>query len=115
MSRRPQQGAASHALMLPPVGYKFIPKSDKVCGAPGCFECYDIYCQRCESKDRRIMELEMRNNDLCKNLTLLQGQLFAKIQQHQESGSSRKGETLSQLHTSMRSSMLRNTPSTEFR
>ncbi|KAF4715002.1 hypothetical protein FOZ62_008192, partial [Perkinsus olseni] len=91
MSRRPQQGAASHALMLPPVGYKFIPKSDKVCGAPGCFECYDIYCQRCESKDRRIMELEMRNNDLCKNLTLLQGQLFAKIQQHQESGSAPVG------------------------
>ncbi|EER18054.1 hypothetical protein Pmar_PMAR019937 [Perkinsus marinus ATCC 50983] len=29
------------------------------------------------------MELEMRNNDLCKNLTLLQGQLFAKIQQQQ--------------------------------
>ncbi|KAF4654864.1 hypothetical protein FOL47_009716 [Perkinsus chesapeaki] len=78
MSRRP---GASHALMLPPVGYKFIPKSDRVCGAPGCFECYDIYCQRCESKDRRIMELEMRNNDLCKNLTLLQGQLFAKLQQ----------------------------------
>ncbi|KAF4693520.1 hypothetical protein FOZ60_010700 [Perkinsus olseni] len=69
MSRRPQQGAASHALMLPPVGYKFIPKS----------------------KDRRIMELEMRNNDLCKNLTLLQGQLFAKIQQHRESGSAPVG------------------------
>ena len=26
--------------------------------------CYDIYCERCESKDRRIIELEMRNNEL---------------------------------------------------
>ena len=30
-----------------------------------CFSrCYDIYCERCESKDRRIIELEMRNNEL---------------------------------------------------
>ena len=26
---------ASHPLMLPPPGYKFIPKTDKVCGKPG--------------------------------------------------------------------------------
>ena len=69
---------SSHPLMLPPPGYKFVPKTDKVCGKPGCFECYEIYCQRCESKDRRIIELELRNNELVKHITLLQGQLFPR-------------------------------------
>lgn len=26
-------------------------RSAEVCGEMGCFECYDIYCERCESKD----------------------------------------------------------------
>ena len=68
----------SHPLMLPPPGYKFIPNSDRVCGKPGCFECFSIYCVRCESKDRRIVELELRNNELVKHITLLQGQLFPR-------------------------------------
>eukprot|EP00919_Chromeraceae_sp_WS-2016_P049742 GHVR01117782.1.p1 GENE.GHVR01117782.1~~GHVR01117782.1.p1 ORF type:complete len:159 (+),score=44.75 GHVR01117782.1:74-550(+) len=63
-------------LMIPPPGFKFIPKNETVCGLPGCFECFDIYCERCESKDRRIVELEMRNNDLVKYITQLQGRLF---------------------------------------
>jgi hypothetical protein len=70
--------APSHPLMLPPPGYKFIPNSDKVCGKPGCFECFSIYCVRCESKDRRIVELELRNNELVKHITLLQAQLFPR-------------------------------------
>lgn len=68
--------ATGHPLMVPPVGYKFIPKHANVCKDPGCFQCYDIYCERCESKDRRIIELEMRNNELVKHITLLQGRLF---------------------------------------
>mmetsp|Transcript_21497 Transcript_21497/g.46729 ORF Transcript_21497/g.46729 Transcript_21497/m.46729 type:complete len:163 (-) Transcript_21497:29-517(-) len=71
-------GGRQHKLMVPPPGYKFIPKREKVCGEAGCFECYDIYCERCESKDRRIIELEMRNTDLVKHLTLLQERLFKK-------------------------------------
>jgi len=63
-------------LMVPPPGFKFIPKSELVCGKPGCFECFDIYCERCESKERRIVELEMRNNDLVKYVTQLQGRIF---------------------------------------
>ncbi|KAF8821338.1 hypothetical protein IE077_002138 [Cardiosporidium cionae] len=63
-------------LMIPPPGFKFIPKSETICGKSGCFECFDIYCERCESKDRRIVELEMRNNDLVKYVTQLQGKLF---------------------------------------
>eukprot|EP01066_Platyproteum_vivax_P001009 Platyproteum_vivax@DN11141_c0_g1_i1.p1 len=65
-------------LMVPPMGYKFIPRNPTVCGQPGCFECYDIFCERCESKDRRIVELEMRNNDLVKYITKLQSRLFQK-------------------------------------
>lgn len=68
----------THPLMLPPPGYKFIPTSSQVCGKPGCFECFSIYCVRCESKDRRIVELELRNNELVKHITLLQGQLFPR-------------------------------------
>lgn len=64
--------------MVPPPGYKFIPRAEVVCGRPGCFECYDIFCERCESKDRRIIELEMRNNELVKHITLLQGRLFPR-------------------------------------
>ncbi|KEP67247.1 UNVERIFIED_CONTAM: hypothetical protein HHA_211850 [Hammondia hammondi] len=63
-------------LMIPPPGFKFIPKSEVICGKTGCFECFDIYCERCESKDRRIVELEMRNNDLVKYITQLQAKLF---------------------------------------
>ena len=40
----------------------------QVCQEMGCFECYDIYCERCESKDRRIIELEMRNTELVEAL-----------------------------------------------
>lgn len=68
----------SHGLMLPPPGYKFIPKTDRVCDKSGCFECYDIYCQRCESKDRRILELEMRNNEMAKYIAHLSGLLFPR-------------------------------------
>jgi hypothetical protein len=64
--------------MLPPPGYKFIPKTDRVCEKSGCFECYDIYCQRCESKDRRILELEMRNNEMAKYIAHLSGLLFPR-------------------------------------
>lgn len=71
-------GSRGHRVMVPPPGYKFIPKIEKVCGESGCFECYDIYCERCESKDRRIIELEMRNTDLVKHLTLLQERLFKR-------------------------------------
>eukprot|EP00923_Selenidium_pygospionis_P046400 GHVN01079993.1.p1 GENE.GHVN01079993.1~~GHVN01079993.1.p1 ORF type:complete len:205 (+),score=30.19 GHVN01079993.1:60-617(+) len=67
-------------MMIPPPGFKFIPKNETVCGKAGCFECFDIYCERCESKDRRIVELEMRNNDLVKYVTQLQGQLFGTRQ-----------------------------------
>ncbi|KAH0474623.1 MAG: uncharacterized protein KVP18_004301 [Porospora cf. gigantea A] len=63
-------------LMTPPVGFKFIPKQEAVCGKSGCFDCFDIYCERCDSKDRRIVELEMRNNDLTKYITQLQGRVF---------------------------------------
>ena len=70
--------AAAHGLMLPPPGYKFIPKNDRVCEKSGCFECYDIYCQRCESKDRRILELEMRNNEMAKYIAHLSGLLFPR-------------------------------------
>lgn len=65
-------------LMIPPPGFKFIPRFEAVCGKPGCFECFDIYCERCESKDRRIVELEMRNNDLVKYITQLQGRMFGQ-------------------------------------
>eukprot|EP00392_Amoebophrya_sp_AT5.2_P008034 g8053.t1 len=51
-------------------------RKQHVCGQAGCFECYDIWCERCESKDRRIIELEMRNNELVKHITLLQSKLF---------------------------------------
>jgi hypothetical protein len=66
------------SLMIPPPGYKFIPRFETVCGKPGCFECFDVYCERCESKDRRIVELEMRNNDLVKYITQLQGRIFGR-------------------------------------
>merc|ERR1719393_303749 len=71
-------GAQRHRLMCPPPGYKFIPRKKEICGEMGCFECYDIYCERCESKDRRIIELEMRNNELVKHITLLQARLFPR-------------------------------------
>jgi len=64
--------------MIPPPGYRFVPKQQHVCGQAGCFECYDIWCERCESKDRRILELEMRNNELVKHITLLQAKLFPR-------------------------------------
>eukprot|EP00922_Rhytidocystis_sp_ex-Travisia-forbesii_P000324 GHVS01000492.1.p1 GENE.GHVS01000492.1~~GHVS01000492.1.p1 ORF type:complete len:209 (-),score=57.25 GHVS01000492.1:250-876(-) len=66
----------SSLLMVPPSGYKFIPQTEVVCGRAGCFECFDIYCERCDSKDRRIVELEMRNNDLTKYITKMQGMLL---------------------------------------
>lgn len=66
------------SLMIPPPGFKFIPRFETVCGKPGCFECFDIYCERCESKDRRIVELEMRNNDLVKYITQVQGRIFGR-------------------------------------
>lgn len=67
-----------HHVMIPPPGYRFVPKQQHVCGQAGCFECYDIWCERCESKDRRILELEMRNNELVKHITLLQAKLFPR-------------------------------------
>ncbi|XP_026193909.1 uncharacterized protein LOC34621563 [Cyclospora cayetanensis] len=79
MARRRESGAGPHddsMLMIPPPGFKFIPRYETVCGKPGCFECFDIYCERCESKDRRIIELEMRNNDLAKYITQLQARVF---------------------------------------
>ena len=72
------QSQSTHGLMIPPPGYKFIPKTDRVCDKSGCFECYDIYCQRCESKDRRILELEMRNNEMAKYIAHLSGLLFPR-------------------------------------
>ncbi|CAL1132975.1 unnamed protein product [Cladocopium goreaui] len=72
------RGARGHRLMVPPPGYKFIPRTEQVCQEMGCFECYDIYCERCESKDRRIIELEMRNTELVKHITLLQARLFPR-------------------------------------
>merc|ERR1719491_1933272 len=71
-------GSRGHRLMCPPPGYKFVPRTEKICGDMGCFECYDIFCERCESKDRRIIELEMRNNELVKHITLLQARLFPR-------------------------------------
>eukprot|EP01053_Blabericola_migrator_P006692 Blabericola_migrator_1__6691@NODE_3383_length_1818_cov_40_848087_g2107_i0_p2_GENE_NODE_3383_length_1818_cov_40_848087_g2107_i0NODE_3383_length_1818_cov_40_848087_g2107_i0_p2_ORF_typecomplete_len191_score36_06_NODE_3383_length_1818_cov_40_848087_g2107_i011911763 len=68
-------------LMIPPSGYRFVPRYNQVCGKAGCFECFDIYCERCESKDRRIIELELRNSDLVKYLTQLQGKLFGRSSQ----------------------------------
>mmetsp|Transcript_19739 Transcript_19739/g.54304 ORF Transcript_19739/g.54304 Transcript_19739/m.54304 type:complete len:161 (-) Transcript_19739:202-684(-) len=73
-------GNMGHRLMCPPVGYKFIPRRKDICNQKGCFECYDIYCERCESKDRRIIELEMRNNELVKHITLLQARLFPRTE-----------------------------------
>merc|ERR1719436_1128681 len=73
-----RRGGRGHPLMCPPPGYKFVPRTDKICGEMGCFECYDIFCERCESKDRRIIELEMRNNELVKHITLLQSRLFPR-------------------------------------
>jgi hypothetical protein len=81
--------STSHGLMLPPPGYKFIPKTDRVCEKSGCFECYDIYCQRCESKDRRILELEMRNNEMAKYIAHLSGLLFPR---GSEEGTPRAGK-----------------------
>eukprot|EP00933_Yihiella_yeosuensis_P065169 TRINITY_DN68856_c0_g1_i1.p1 TRINITY_DN68856_c0_g1~~TRINITY_DN68856_c0_g1_i1.p1 ORF type:complete len:161 (+),score=30.73 TRINITY_DN68856_c0_g1_i1:96-578(+) len=72
------RGSQGHRLMCPPPGYKFIPRTENVCREMGCFECYDIYCERCESKDRRIIELEMRNTELVKHITLLQARLFPR-------------------------------------
>eukprot|EP01054_Gregarina_sp_Poly1_P001862 Gregarina_sp_Poly_1__1861@NODE_1485_length_4019_cov_34_970648_g577_i1_p2_GENE_NODE_1485_length_4019_cov_34_970648_g577_i1NODE_1485_length_4019_cov_34_970648_g577_i1_p2_ORF_typecomplete_len200_score24_28_NODE_1485_length_4019_cov_34_970648_g577_i134064005 len=66
-------------LMVPPAGFKFVPRTSTICGKAGCFECFDIYCDRCESKDRRIIELELRNSDLVKYLTQLQGKFFGRI------------------------------------
>eukprot|EP00440_Ansanella_granifera_P073508 gb/GFBE01079765.1/.p1 GENE.gb/GFBE01079765.1/~~gb/GFBE01079765.1/.p1 ORF type:complete len:163 (+),score=20.79 gb/GFBE01079765.1/:1-489(+) len=74
----PTRGSRGHKLMVPPPGYKFIPRTENVCQEMGCFECYDIYCERCESKDRRIIELEMRNTELVKHITLLQARLFPR-------------------------------------
>ncbi len=78
MNMNKAPSASTHGLMIPPPGYKFIPKTDKVCDKSGCFECYDIYCQRCESKDRRILELEMRNNEMAKYIAHLSGMLFPR-------------------------------------
>merc|ERR1719401_2914683 len=61
--------------MVPPPGYKFIPRTEKICGEPGCFECYDVFCERCETKDRRIIELEMRAADMAKHINLLHARL----------------------------------------
>ena len=55
-----KRAVGTHHVMVPPPGFKFVPKQQHVCGQSGCFECYDIWCERCESKDRRIIELEMR-------------------------------------------------------
>eukprot|EP00930_Biecheleria_cincta_P036567 TRINITY_DN25065_c0_g1_i1.p1 TRINITY_DN25065_c0_g1~~TRINITY_DN25065_c0_g1_i1.p1 ORF type:complete len:163 (+),score=20.31 TRINITY_DN25065_c0_g1_i1:68-556(+) len=74
----PARSGRGHRLMVPPPGYKFIPRTENVCGEFGCFECYDIYCERCESKDRRIIELELRNTELVKHITLLQARLFPR-------------------------------------
>ncbi|KAL8270608.1 hypothetical protein Esti_005470 [Eimeria stiedai] len=85
MSRRKELGPGAHddsMLMIPPPGFKFIPRYETVCGKSGCFECFDIYCERCESKDRRIIELEMRNNDLAKYITQLQAKVFGPPKQH---------------------------------
>eukprot|EP00931_Biecheleriopsis_adriatica_P000482 TRINITY_DN100513_c0_g1_i1.p2 TRINITY_DN100513_c0_g1~~TRINITY_DN100513_c0_g1_i1.p2 ORF type:complete len:151 (+),score=32.20 TRINITY_DN100513_c0_g1_i1:81-533(+) len=77
-SAAPARGSRGHRLMVPPPGYKFIPRTADTCNEPGCFECYDIYCERCESKDRRIIELELRNTELVKHITLLQARLFPR-------------------------------------
>ncbi|CDJ56589.1 hypothetical protein, conserved [Eimeria maxima] len=84
MARRRESGPRAHdetLLMIPPPGFKFIPRYETVCGQPGCFECFDIYCERCESKDRRIIELEMRNNDLAKYIAQLQARVFGSPKQ----------------------------------
>ncbi|CAD7937963.1 unnamed protein product [Amoebophrya sp. A25] len=77
MSSSPGRTRGHHP-MIPPPGYRFVPKQQHVCGQAGCFTCYDIWCERCESKDRRILELEMRNNELVKHITLLQAKLFPR-------------------------------------
>mmetsp|Transcript_13597 Transcript_13597/g.28417 ORF Transcript_13597/g.28417 Transcript_13597/m.28417 type:complete len:166 (-) Transcript_13597:283-780(-) len=84
----PGYGRSGHRLMCPPPGYKFIPKREQVCREYGCFECYDIYCERCESKDRRIIELEMRNNELVKHITLLQARVFPRAGDSRATGGS---------------------------
>lgn len=65
-----------HRLMVPPPGYKFVPNTPNVCGEVGCFDCYTIHCDRCESKDRRIVELELRNSEMARNIASLQERVF---------------------------------------
>mmetsp|Transcript_47559 Transcript_47559/g.95946 ORF Transcript_47559/g.95946 Transcript_47559/m.95946 type:complete len:176 (-) Transcript_47559:59-586(-) len=88
----PGYGRTGHKLMCPPPGYKFIPKREQVCREYGCFECYDIYCERCESKDRRIIELEMRNNELVKHITLLQARVFPRSGDSRGAGATASGD-----------------------
>ena len=64
----PQHGGPQ---MVPPPGYKFTPRTEKICGQRGCFERYDIFCERCETKDRRIIELEMRAADMARHVQTL--------------------------------------------
>ncbi|CAK0859592.1 unnamed protein product [Prorocentrum cordatum] len=75
-------GPSGHRLMVPPPGYKFIPRTEKICGQYGCFECYDIFCERCETKDRRIIELEMRAADMARHVQTL----YSKLQRTPQGG-----------------------------
>ncbi len=96
----------THPLMLPPPGYKFIPNSSQVCGKAGCFECFNIYCVRCESKDRRIVELELRNNELVKHITLLQGQLFPRASGTSAASTTKKPPTTAEPFAFVQSPIL---------
>ena len=68
----------------PAAGVQFIPRTEKICGQYGCFECYDIFCERCETKDRRIIELEMRAADMARHVQTL----YSKLQRTPQGGAS---------------------------
>ena len=44
-----------NTISLPP-GFQLVPRKT-MCGLPGCLDCNDIFCQRCEAKERDLLDL----------------------------------------------------------
>lgn len=77
---QPQSDVCVHEnlLMVAPAGYRFYRRSGNVCELGGCFLCTDILCDRCDSKDRRILELELKIEDLVRYVGDLQGLVLGR-------------------------------------
>ncbi|KAH0471626.1 MAG: uncharacterized protein KVP18_004254 [Porospora cf. gigantea A] len=71
-----------NTVSLPP-GFQLVPRVR--CAVPGCLDCNDIFCQRCEAKEqdlvalrRTVFELEARAKHLQEYITQLQFRLSAE-------------------------------------